>query len=142
MVDNKGMLTFGAMAGAVVYGLQLLLAKVARQSLIQLGSAQEVGQKLLGLTGFDFMTLVYFVIGGAVLVLLSSYIMQYIPMMPNSKIGKAAVLLVVAAVISSLILSGTLGVSISAIIPLAINAVVSAFVIVTVMEAMKMKVPL
>ena len=142
MVDNKGVLTFGAMAGAVVYGLQLVIAKVARQSIVELGSAQAVGQKVLGLTGFDFMTLVYFALGGAILVLIASYIMQYIPIMPESKIGKAAVLLIVAAVISSLILTGTLGVSMGTIVPLVINAVVSAFILVTVMEALKMKVPL
>ena len=142
MVDNKGMLTFGAIAGVVVYLLQLVIAKVARQSIVQLGSAKEVGQMLLGMTGFEFMAAVYFAIGGAVLVLTSAYLMKYLPIKPVSKTGKMTLIMVYSAILSSLIMSGTLGISIATIVPMVIGAVISAFIVLKVFEMLKIKVPL
>lgn len=100
-------------------------------------------EKLFGLVPFVSVSeWILLGIGGALFVMLGAYIVDNVKalQMAKSKQGKLATILVVAGIASGWILSMSIGIpALSAIIVMAINAIILSYILVAIDDALKLK---
>lgn len=142
-VDNKNWLLLGAIAAGITPMLMKVLAMIPMfqvtfstialniRSKITGVSGLDFGNYVLGLIGQDFgiPAMALNIIGGAALVLLARYALDYIPFKPKNKQQKLIAVFVIAAVGQLLLLSGFGIPSINILLGFLINAIAMAYIV-------------